>query len=144
MWMRKGFSFLVMVFLISLALLSCSSDTAWRRSTIATYELVGAGLGTTQSVTAVLRSQGIITDAQVLKVKEIYAKARQSYILAGNTLKLAGQAESAAKRDALLAEYDKLLAEFNKLAQELFALIQTFKKVSFNDVKELIMNGGEV
>ena len=139
---RLKIGFLIIVLLAVFA--SCSSDTAWRRSTVATFELVGAGLGTTQTVTDILKSQGAITDAQVAQVKAVYIKAKGIYTLAGQTLKLAGQAESASKRDALLAEYDKLLAEFNKLAVEITNLIASWKKkVSLDEVKMWIAEGGD-
>ncbi len=139
---RKIFIGFVMVLLVGL--MGCSTDTPWRKATVTTFELVGIGVGGARDTAEVLKAQGLITNAQFLKIKDVYNKAVSAYTAAGNALKLAGKAESAAKRDALLAEYDKLLADFRVLAYQLYDLVKGFKKVSYNQVLESIKSGGEI
>ncbi len=128
-------------FILLAALIGCAtSPTPWRKAAVTTYELLGTGIGAAKDTTESLQAQKLIGDDQVLKIKEIYNKARSAYIAAGNTLKLAGKAENAAKTDQLLAEYDKLLADFKTLSYQLYDLVKSFKKVSYNDVQEMIRN----
>jgi len=124
--------------------LGCATETPWRKAAITTYELLGVGVGSTKDIAESLKAQNLITDEQLLKIKDVYNKARAVYIAAGNSLKLAGKAESAASRDQLLVEYDQLLSDFRNLSLELYNLINSFKKVSYNDILEMIKNGGEV
>jgi hypothetical protein len=131
--------FLVMVFLVG-----CASETPWRKITVETYELVGAGFGVTKDTSESLKAQNLITDAQLAKIKEIYGKARASYVAAGNALKVAGRAVAASQRDNKLAEYSKLMADFAVLAGQVYDLIKGFKKVSLNDVIKDIQAGGEL
>jgi hypothetical protein len=119
---------IVFVSILFLSLLSCASDTPWRKASVTTYELTGTIIEHSKQTAEALKAQNLITDEQLAKIKGIYNKARDVYIAAGNSLKLAGKAESAAKRDQLLAEYDKLLADFKKLAYELADLVNKFKK----------------
>ena len=138
----------VLVVLLGMVLLAgligCASETPWRKATVTTYELLGIGIGATKDTAESLKAQNLITDEQVAKIKDVYNKTRSAYVAAGNTLKLAGKAESAVSRDSLLAEYDKLLADFRTLAYQLYDLMKGFKKISYNEVLELVRNGGEI
>jgi len=143
--MRKFKSISIFTCLLLLVFcLGCASETPWRKATVTTYELLGVGVGATKDIAVSLKAQNLITDEQLLKIKDVYNKARNSYVAAGNALKLAGKAESAISRDQLLVEYDKLLTDFRNLSLELYNLINSFKKVSYNDVLEMVKNGGEV
>ena len=140
---RKISLFLVMVVMMAMVV-SCTSDTPWRKATVTTYELVGIGVGANRDIAEALKAQGLITDEQLGKIKIAYNKAQAVYVAAGRALKLAGKAASASDRDVLLTEYDKLLAEFRTLAYQVYDLIKGFKKVSYLEVQEAIMTGGEI
>ena len=127
MMKRRISLFLVMVVMMAMVV-SCASDTPWRKAAVTTYELTGITIEHSKSTAEALKAQGLITDAQLVKIKDAYNKARSVFIVAGNALKAAGKAEDAAKRDALLAEYDKLLVDFKDLAYELIVLVNQFKK----------------
>jgi hypothetical protein len=117
--------------------------TPWRKATVDTYELLGIGIGAAKDTTESLQVQNLISAEQVLKIKVVYSKAREAFIAAGNVLKLAGQAEDSIKRDSLLADYGKLLTDFKNLSIQLYDLVKSFKKVSLNDVLEMVRNGGD-
>ena len=135
--------FLVMVVMMAMVV-SCASDTPWRKATVTTYELVGVGVGANRDIAEALKAQNLITDEQLGKIKVAYNKAQAVYVAAGKALKLAGKAASASDRDVLLAEYDKLLAEFRTLAYQVYDLIKGFKKVSYLEVQEAIIIGGTI
>ncbi len=139
---RKGLPILISIVL--LVCLSCTTDTPWRKATVSTYELLGAGIGATRDTAEILRTQNVITDVQLAKIKDTYNKARGAYVAAGNALKLAGQVASASERDVLLAEYSKLLSNFAVLSVQLYDLVKGLKKVSYYDVMEWVKNGGEL
>lgn len=140
---RKVFVGLAMVLLL-IGLVGCATDTPWRKATVTTYELLGVGVGATKDTAESLKAQNLITDEQLSKIKDVYNKARNVYLAAGNSLKLAGKAESAASRDKLLEEYGKLLVDFRNLAYQLYDLVKGFKKISYNQVLEMVENGGEL
>jgi hypothetical protein len=142
--MKKKVFVGLLAMVMVVGLMGCATETPWRKATVATYELLGVGIGAARDTSILLRSQNVITDAQLLKIKDVYNKARNSYIAAGNALKLAGQAANVTSRDASLAEYTKLLADFNALSTQLYDLIKGFKKVSYNDVLEMVRNGGDL
>ena len=135
--------FLVMVVMMAMVV-SCASDTPWRKATVTTFELVGVGVGATRDTAEALKAQNLITDEQLGKIKVAYNKARNVYEAAGKALKLAGKAVSASERDVLLTEYDKLLTEFGTLAYQVYDLIKGFKKVSYYEVQEAMMTGGSI
>ncbi len=130
---------LSVVLLVLVLLAGCASNTPWRKATVVTFELVGVGIGATKDTTELLKAQGVISDAQLANIKEIYNKAVATYAKAGAALKLAGQVASASERDFNLAEYTKFIGEFASLSQQLYDLIKGFKKVSLNDTLELIV-----
>ena len=125
-------------------LVGCSSDKAWRRATVDSYEILGAGIGATKPTVEALRAANIITDEQLAKVKAIENKAKATYASAGSALKLASAAETEAKKELALQEYTKLLADFKKLLLEITDLINSFstKKVSILEVQKWITEGG--
>jgi len=124
---RKASLFLVMV-VILMIVTACASDQPWRKAAVTTYELTGITIEQSRITAEALYAQKLITDAQLVKIKDAYNKARSAFIAAGSALKVAGKAEDAAKRDALLVEYDKLLSQFKGLAYELITLVNQFKK----------------
>jgi uncharacterized membrane protein len=134
---------LLLAVVLLAGLFGCATDTPWRKATVTTYELLGVGIVATKDTTELLKAKNVITDAQLLKIKDVYNKTRDAYAAAGKALKLAGQAASVASRDASLAEYAKLLADFNTLSTQLYDLIKGFKKVSYNEVLEMVRNGGD-
>jgi hypothetical protein len=143
--MRKGrgstiFGMLLCL-MICFSLVSCASDIPWRKATVATFELVGVGVGATRDTAEALRVKNVISEDQILKIKDIYNKAQKSYAAAGNALKLAGRVVSTTERDASLAEYVKLLSDFKTLTIQLYDLIKGFKKVSYNEVLEAVRDG---
>lgn len=140
----KKIKFVIPLMLAFMLVIGCASETPWRKAAVTTYELLGIGIGATKDTAESLKAQNLITDEQIAKIKDVYTKARNVYIAAGNSLKLAGKAESALGRDQFLVEYDKLLADFRSLSYQLYDLLKDFKKVSYNDVLEMIKNGGEV
>ena len=144
--MRKQIKlFLIMVVLMSLmVLIGCASETPWRKATVTTYELLGMGIGAGKDTAESLKVQNLITDQQFLAIKNAYNKSREVFIAAGNTLKLAGQTQSAISRDTLLVEYDKLLMNFRTLSYQLYELLKNVKKISYLEVLEAVMMGGEV
>ncbi len=135
---------LFMVMLILLSLVGCASETPWRKATVTTYELLGMGIGAGKDTAESLKAQNLITDQQLLAIKNAYNKSREAFVAAGNTLKLAGQVQSAISRDSLLVEYDKLLMDFRTLSYQLYELLKNVKKVSYLEVLEAVMIGGEV
>lgn len=140
---RKVFVGLLAMVLL-MGLIGCATDTPWRKATVSTFELVGIGVEAGRDTAQAMKAQNLITDAQLLKIKDAYNKASKAYAAAGNALKLAGRAESAARRDALLTEYDKLLTDFKALAYQVYDLVKGFKKVSYNEVLEMVKSGGEI
>ncbi len=143
--MRKRSLFLVMVLVWVMFILSgCASDIAWRKATVTTFELVGVGIGATKDTGETLKAQNVISDAQLAKIKEVYNKAVAVYGKAGEALKLAGRVASAAEKDAALADYTKFLGEVAIFSQQLYDLIKGFKKISYNEVLELVRTGGEI
>lgn len=126
--MKRKVLVLSLAIIILASLSACQSTTPWRKAAVTTYELTGITIEQSKTTAEALKAQNLITDAQLIKIKDVYGKARLAFIAAGNALKAAGQTEDAAKRDALLAEYDKLLLNFKNLAYELIALVNQFKK----------------
>ncbi len=125
--MRKFSNIRTQVIVISIILCfllaGCASDTAWRKATVTTYELVGATIEQTRPTAEGLDANKVISDATLAKIKDFYNRAIIIYGKAGKALKLAGQTEDVIKRDALLSEYEKLLAEFKSLSLEIYKLI---------------------
>lgn len=139
--MKRKILPILMAMVLLVGLSACASDVPWRKATVTTFELAGVGVGATKDTAEILRAQNLITDAQLLKIKDIYNKARDAYSKAGEALKLAGRVASATERDASLTEYSKFLADFATLSYQLYDLIKGFKKVSYNEVMELAMRG---
>ena len=125
--MKRKISLFLVVAVMMAMVVSCASDTPWRKATVTTYELVGVGIGATRDTAEGLKAQNLITDEQIGKIKVADNKAQAVYVAAGNALKLAGKAKSASDRDVLLTEYDKLLAEFRTLAYQVYDLIKETK-----------------
>lgn len=118
----------ILMSLVLIACISCATDTAWRKATVTTYELIGDGIGSAKDTVVVLKAQNLISDENVAKAKELYNKAQKIFVTMGNTLKAAGKAENAAKKDELLIQYDALLKEFKILSYEIYNLIKNIKK----------------
>jgi len=122
----------------------CTTDKAWRKATVDTYEILGISIGATPSITESLKTSGAITDEQLAKVKAVYNKAKLIFKSAGDALKLASAADTELKKEAALQNYTKLLADFNALSVQIVNLINEFtkKKVSMLDVQKWIQEGG--
>ena len=141
--MRKRSMFLVLVLVWMVVLSGCASDMAWRKATVTTFELVGTGFETTRTTTEILKANGVISDIQLAKIKDVYNKAVVAYAKAGETLKLAGRVATSAEKETLLNDYATYIAEFTKLSVEVYNMIKDFnKKVSLNEIRGLIMEGG--
>jgi len=140
---RKVFIGMLAIILL-VCLMSCASETPWRKAAVETFEILGVGIGAARDTTEALKVSNVISAEQVLKVKAVYNKAVAAYAAAGNALKVAGQAQSVASRDASLEEYGKLLADFKNLSLQLYDLVKNFKKVSLNEVMETVRNGGDL
>jgi len=109
---------------MALFILSCTTDTAWRRATVSTYELLGEGLSGAKDTTIVLYQQNVISTGKLEKAKVLFNKAQSIYVLMGKSLKLAGRAQDAITRDKYIEEYEGLLAEFSKLSVEIYDLVK--------------------
>jgi hypothetical protein len=137
---------IIPILLACFLVVGCSSDKAWRKAAVDTYEILGISIGATPTITENLKSSGMINDEQLVKVKAVYNKAKAIYAAAGNTLKLASAADTEAKKEAALQDYSKLLTDFNALVVEITNLINSFtvKKISMFDVQGLIEKGGDL
>ena len=126
--MKRKFLPIPLIIIMLLTCISCATDTAWRKATVTTYELIGDGIGSAKDTVIALKAQNLISDENVAKTKELYNKAQNIYVTMGNTLKAAGKAENAAKKDELFTQYDVLLKEFRTLSYEIYSLIKNIKK----------------
>ena len=126
--MKRKFLPIPLIIIMLLTCISCATDTAWRKATVTTYELIGDGIGSAKDTVIALKAQNLISDENVAKTKELYNKAQKIYVTMGNTLKAAGKAENAAKKDELFTQYDVLLKEFRTLSYEIYRLIKNNKK----------------
>lgn len=126
--MKRKFLPIPLIIIMLLTCISCATDTAWRKATVTTYELIGDGIGSAKDTVIALKAQNLISDENVAKTKELYNKAQKIYVTMGNTLKAAGKAENAAKKDELFTQYDVLLKEFRTLSYEIYSLIKNIKK----------------
>lgn len=117
-----------LLFFALLGCMACASDTAWRKATVTTYEIAGDGVGVAKDTAIVLNTNKILSDAQLVKAKNIYNQAQKIYVAMGETLKLAGQAQDAIMKNQYLAQYDNLLQRFKALSIDIYALIKDIKK----------------
>ncbi len=118
----------ILMSLVLVACFSCTTDSAWRKATVTTYELIGDGIGSAKDTVIILKAQNLISDETNAKAKELYNKAQKIFVAMGNILKAAGKAENAAKKDELLLQYDALLKEFKALSYEIYNLVKNIKK----------------
>ena len=141
----RRISFLVIPILLAMFLVvGCTTDKAWRKAAVDSYEILGISIGATPTVAENLKASGTITDEQLVRVKAVYNKAKLTYKALGDALKLASAADTEVKKEAALQDYTKLLADFNALSVQIVNLINEFtkKKVSLLDVQKWIQEGG--
>ena len=142
--MRKVRLLIIPILLAMFLVVGCGSDKAWRKAAVNTYELLGIPIAATPTISENLKASGTITDADLVRIKAVYNKAKATYTAMGNSLKLASAADTEFKKEVALQDYGKLLIDFNLLLTEIQNLINTFtkKKVSMLEIREWVTEGG--
>jgi hypothetical protein len=111
----------------SCAFFQKAKDNPETTATIA-YKLAGETIVSSHEVIVELRSQGKVTDEQVIKYNDLLTRTKKVYFLTGDTLKLYIRTSDTIEKKILLSSFQTLASQAGVLAMEINEFITEVSK----------------